>query len=221
MERGSGLAAIIARREKELNQRPGERPIVPGCNGNCEILLRESNCMHSSSGIPLCHWWSQWRLGWIETRYLLSHARKNRQLPEIGFHFDVLGSVAYNCHCILLFNLFPFPFLSLYYSFSSLPFLSFSLLSLFVKLFHFFHLSFTFPESGTVMELRCRKSVLASFVFPTEPLLWLFGEDRPREWSKRRRRTALWEGVSAWLVMDPALSVWCCQSRVLQHTDHK
>lgn len=104
---------------------------MPGCNGNCEILLRESNCMHSSSGIPLCHWWSQWRLGWIETRYLLSHARKNRQLPEIGFHFDVWGSVAYNCHCILLFNLFPFPFLSLYYSFSSLPFLSFSLLSLF------------------------------------------------------------------------------------------
>lgn len=57
--RGSGLAAIIAPGEWELNQRPGERPIVPGCNGNCEILLRESNCMWSSSGFPLWHWWSQ------------------------------------------------------------------------------------------------------------------------------------------------------------------
>lgn len=107
--RGSGLAAITAPGEWELNQRPGERPIVPGCNGNCEILLRESNCMCSSSGFPLCHRWSQWRLGKIETRYLLSHIRMNRQLPEIGFHFDVRGSVAYNCHGILLFDPFPSP----------------------------------------------------------------------------------------------------------------
>lgn len=38
---GSGHAVIIAPGEWELNQRPGERPIVPRCNGNCEILLRE------------------------------------------------------------------------------------------------------------------------------------------------------------------------------------
>lgn len=56
---GSGLAAIIAPGEKELNQWRGEKPIVLWCNGNCEILLRESNCMCSSSGFPLWHWRSQ------------------------------------------------------------------------------------------------------------------------------------------------------------------
>lgn len=112
---GGGVsAAIIAPRKQELNQRPGERPIVLECNGNCEILLRESNCMCSSSGFSLWHWWSQWRLGKIETRYLQSYIQENRQLPEIGFHFDVRGSVTYNCHGILLLGLFSFfliPFL--------------------------------------------------------------------------------------------------------------
>lgn len=50
---GNVSAAIIAPRKQELNQRPGERPIVLECNGNCEILLRESNCMCSSSGFSL------------------------------------------------------------------------------------------------------------------------------------------------------------------------
>lgn len=76
--------------------------------------------------------------------------RKNRQLPEIGFHFDVRGSVAYNCHGILLFDQFPFPFLSVYYSFSSLPFLL-SLSSYFISLL--FHFSITFP-TGIMVELH-------------------------------------------------------------------
>lgn len=70
------------------------------------------------------------------TRYLLSHTRKNRQLPEIGFHSEARSSVAYNCHSILLFDLFPSPSLSLYFSTAFfLPLLPSILL-------HFFALSF-------------------------------------------------------------------------------
>lgn len=184
--------------------------------------------MCSSSGFPLWHWWSQWRLGKTETRYLLSHIRKNRQPPEIGFHFDVRGSVAYNCHGILFFNLFPYPFPSRYYFVSSLPFLV-CLFSL--KVFHFFALSFVydFPRllpSGIVIELHCRNSTFVSFVFFSDcmhikPVLWLFRGDKWREWRERSGRTALWEGVSASLVMDPTMSVWYCQSLFLRNTDHK
>lgn len=60
--------------------------------------------MCSSSGFPLWHWWSQWRLGKIETRYLLSHIWDSRQLPEIGFHMEVRGSATYNCHGFLFCN---------------------------------------------------------------------------------------------------------------------
>ena len=179
--------------------------------------------MCSSSGFPLCHWWSQWRLGKIETRYLLSHIRMNRQLPEIGFHFDVRGSVACNCHGILLFNPFPSPFLSLYYSCGSLP----SLAPLFLSAFHVSALSFVhqFPPSPSVWHcdgttLRKVNLIAAFFVFSSDcmhskAVLWLFRGDKWREWIERCGRTELREGVSAWLVMDPGWSVWCCQSRVL------
>lgn len=74
--RPNGLLRLPERRE--LNQRPGERPIVPRCNGNWEILLREQShgaLIRDSIVAPAGHnhvW------GWMETRYLLSRTPSGR-----------------------------------------------------------------------------------------------------------------------------------------------
>lgn len=74
--RPNGLLRLPERRE--LNQRPGKRPIVPRCNGNWEILLREQShgaLIRDSIVAPAGHnhvW------GWMETRYLLSRTPSGR-----------------------------------------------------------------------------------------------------------------------------------------------
>lgn len=166
--------------------------------------------MCSSSGFPLWHWWSHWRPGKIETRYLLSHIRENRQRPEIGFHFDEGGSVTYNCHSILLFNLFPSSFLS----FSSF-FPSYSLLTLIhllvLSFFSFSNLSVW--HWGWTIWTENRPQRFWS--------LWWLHAQQWDEWRGWCGRTALWEGVSTWLETGPSLLVQACQSRTFQSTVSK
>lgn len=55
---GGGGGTIRSPKEYELNQQTSAVAIVPGHNWNFEILLRENNCMCSSSGSPLWCLWS-------------------------------------------------------------------------------------------------------------------------------------------------------------------
>lgn len=93
-------------RKRELNQWPGERLIVPRCNGNWEILLREQSLgalIRDSIVAPAGHnhvW------GWMETRYLLSRTPSRRidSWQEQGPTLTSEPPLACNCHRIPLFN---------------------------------------------------------------------------------------------------------------------
>lgn len=76
-----GAKAIRSPAEYELNQQPSVAAIVPGNNWNWEILLRESNCMCSSSGSPLWYLWSGWSLRGHDG-YLLSPSLERERERE-------------------------------------------------------------------------------------------------------------------------------------------
>lgn len=163
--RPNGLLRLPERRE--LNQRPGKRPIVPRCNGNWEILLREQShgaLIRDSIVAPAGHnhvW------GWMETRYLLSRTPSGRidswqeQGPTLtSAPLSPIIVIAPPCSTPPpLSTSPPIPSRS-YYSTSSLlyflfflsltpslhPFLPVSLLSSYF-ISSLLHLSATFPES--------------------------------------------------------------------------
>lgn len=164
--RPNGLLRLPERRE--LNQRPGKRPIVLRCNGNWEILLREQShgaLIRDSIVAPAGHnhvW------GWMETRYLLSRTPSGRidswqeQGPTLTSapHSPIIV-IAPPCSTPpppspplprfpLALIIPPAPF-SIFFFFLSLtpslhPFLPVSLLSSYF-ISSLFHLSATFPES--------------------------------------------------------------------------
>lgn len=155
----SGLLRLPERRE--LNQRPDERPIVPRCNGNWEILLREQShgaLIRDSIVAPAGHnhvW------GWMETRYLLSRTPTGRidswQGPTLTSAPIIIAAAACSTpppvptepptHSTLALIIPPAPSSILFFSSPSLhPSPPVSLLSSYF-ISSLFHLSATFPES--------------------------------------------------------------------------
>ncbi len=101
---GSGKSAIRSPTWSELNQQPSAVAIVLGYNWNYEILLRESNCMCSSSGSQLCYLWSEYSL-LGQNGCLLSSLwwlRRSSLTLLLYFRLSLYGNV----RCSIIFHIF-------------------------------------------------------------------------------------------------------------------
>lgn len=106
------VAALLSPTRPELNQQPSAVAIVPGYNWNYEILLRESNCMCSSSGSQLWYLWSEYSLTgqkrcllsslcWVREGCVSPFASHTLALQNLTIKF-LLASPSFHCRPFFL-----------------------------------------------------------------------------------------------------------------------